>query len=101
MLIQPTATEDVASGRVEPSPEPDSPELSEPANLIPASELVSNCLNYPIEQITAANSVRVSIGLTEGRPAVEFSLRGSDGNLYTLSELLESKPVLIVLGGFT
>jgi hypothetical protein len=101
ILIQPTATEGAASDRVEPTQEPGSTEFSEPANLIPSSELMSNCLNYPAEEITVANSVRLSIGLTEGRPAVEFSLWGSDGNLYSLSELLQSKPALIVLGGFT
>lgn len=101
LLIQPSATESPASDRGESTQETVSPESSEPPNLIPASELVSDCLNFPAEEITAANSVRLSIGLTEGRPAVEFSLRGSDGNLYSLSELLRSKPVLIVLGGFT
>jgi hypothetical protein len=101
ILIQPTATEGSTSDQDESPHDPEPTGPSEPANLIPASELVSNCLNYPAEEITTDNSVRLSIGLTEGRPAVEFSLHGSDGNLYSLSELLETKPVLIVLGGFT
>jgi len=71
------------------------------AALTSSSELVSNCLNFPEEEITFANSVRPAVGVTEGQPAVEFSLMGSDGNYYTLSELLSTKPVLVVLGGFT
>jgi len=71
------------------------------AALTSSSELVSNCLNFPAEEITFTNSVRPAVGVTEGQPAVEFSLMGSDGNYYTLSELLSTRPVLVVLGSFT
>lgn len=82
--------------------EPALPETpADQATLKSSGELVSNCLNFPADEITFANSVRPTVGVTEGQPAVEFSLMGSDGNYYTLSELLSTKPVLIVLGGFT
>ena len=37
----------------------------------------------------------------EGQPAIEFSLLGVDGQRYTLSELLQEKPVVLVFGSFT
>jgi hypothetical protein len=97
----PIATERIDSDPTDSGDEPVSTEAPPPANLIPASELVTNCLNHPAQEITVENSLRLSVGLTEGRPAVEFSLWGTDGSIYSLSELLRTKPVLIVLGGFT
>jgi hypothetical protein len=82
--------------------EPAIPETpADQAALKASNELVSNCLNFPAEEITVANSIRPTVGVTEGQPAVDFSLMGSDGHYYTLSELLSTKPVLVVLGGFT
>ena len=101
----PTPTEHPGPEATDPTGDPVATEATEPAanppNLIPASELVSNCLNFPEEAITRANSVGLMLGVTEGRPAIEFSLLGTDGSLYTLSGLLRTKPVLIVLGGLT
>lgn len=97
----PTGLGHPVSNHVDAGEEPVSTEAPDPVNLIPGSELEANCLNYPAEEITVVNSVRLSVGLTEGRPAVEFSLWGTDGSIYSLSELLRTKPVMIVFGGFT
>jgi hypothetical protein len=101
----PTPTERPAPEATDPTADPVATKATEPAadppNLIPASELVSNCLSFPEEEITPDNSVGLMLGVTEGRPAIEFSLFGTDGSLHTLSGLLRTKPVLIILGGLT
>ena len=71
------------------------------AGLAPASELQSNCLNWPEQDISQSNSARLMTSLGEGEPAVDFTLQDVDGRAYTLSDLLRTKPVLLVLGGFT
>lgn len=40
-------------------------------------------------------------GPAEGEPAIDFTLRDVDGNEYTLSELLQEKPVVLIFGSFT
>jgi len=75
--------------------------LTEDQNLATASELVSSCLNWPQDEISTSNNARLMTGLTKGQPAVDFSLQDVKGNIFSLSELLENKPVLLVLGGFT
>jgi len=69
--------------------------------LAPASELQSNCLNWPEQDISRSNSARLMTSLGEGEPAVDFTLQDVDGRAYTLSALLRTKPALLVLGGFT
>jgi hypothetical protein len=69
--------------------------------LAPASELQSNCLNWPEQDISRSNSARLMTSLAEGEPAVDFALQDVDGTTHTLSDLLKTKPVLLVLGGFT
>ena len=41
------------------------------------------------------------MGVAAGDEAVDFTLQSVDGDTYTLSGLLGTKPVLLVLGGFT
>jgi hypothetical protein len=40
-------------------------------------------------------------GLPQGEAAVDFTLRNTEGNPFTLSELLNEKPVMMVFGSFT
>ena len=40
-------------------------------------------------------------GLPQGETAVDFTLRDTEGNPFTLSELLSEKPVVMVFGSFT
>lgn len=68
--------------------------------LASVSELVSGCRSHSDE----AGSQNDRPGITampQGEPAIDFSLNDIDGNIYTLSGLLETKPVLLVLGGYT
>jgi len=69
--------------------------------LAPASELQSNCLKWPEQEISRTNHAYLVTSLAEGEPAVDFSLQDVDGATHTLSGLLQTKPVLLVLGGFT
>ena len=54
------------------------------------------------QEISEANSAGgLTVSLSEGKPAVDFSLRDTTGTPHSLAGLLESKPVLLVHGGFT
>jgi cytochrome oxidase Cu insertion factor (SCO1/SenC/PrrC family) len=63
--------------------------------------LNSNCFNWPEEAFTPTNSATLTVALKEGEPAVDFTLRDPNGEGYTLSSLLATKPVLLVFGAFT
>ncbi len=71
------------------------------AGLAPASKLQFNCLNWPEQDISRNNHASLMISIPEGEPAVDFTLQDVDGRAYTLSDLLRTKPVLLVLGSFT
>ena len=72
------------------------------SRLAPATELRSDCINWPEQEISETNSAgQLTLSLTEGAPAVDFTLRDANGTPYSLAGLLETKPVLLVLGGFT
>jgi hypothetical protein len=71
------------------------------AGLTPASQLQSGCLNWPEQDFSASNMAELMLGLAEGEAAVEFALQDAAGITRTLSGLLRSKPVLLVLGGYT
>ncbi|UCC82218.1 MAG: hypothetical protein JSW46_14675 [Gemmatimonadota bacterium] len=65
-------------------------------------ELTSDCYNWPAQEFSAANHVgdtRTSV--IEGDQAIDFTLKDTDGVEYRLSELLRTRPVLIVFGSFT
>lgn len=51
--------------------------------------------------VRARNSATIEIFRFEGDPAVEFTLADLDGNEWTLSELLQSGPVLLLPGSYT
>lgn len=69
--------------------------------LQPATALKSNCLNLPAQAISPTNHAKVTTALTAGKAAVDFTLLDVEGKAYTLRDLLQTKPVLLVLGGFT
>jgi hypothetical protein len=69
--------------------------------LIPETQLVSGCFNWPQEEFSAANHAIIGINGVVGEPAIEFTLKDLAGATHTLSSLLESRPVLLVFGSFT
>ena len=67
----------------------------------PPTELVSNCFNWPSQEFSPTNKAGLSVAFAPGDTAVDFTLQDTDGQTYSLSSLLETKPVLIVFGAFT
>jgi hypothetical protein len=64
--------------------------------------LESNCYNWPEEEFSPTNnSGDLTVSLNEGDAAVDFTLKDTSGQRYTLSTLLATKPVLMVFGAFT
>jgi hypothetical protein len=68
--------------------------------LASASKLVSGCRSQADEAGLQIDRPRIT-AMLQGEPAVDFALKDIGGNTYTLSGLLETKPALLVLGGFT
>jgi hypothetical protein len=65
-------------------------------------ELTSNCHNWPAQEFSATNHVeRTRTSVIQGDHAIDFTLKDTDGVEYRLSELLRTRPVLIVFGAFT
>ena len=77
------------------------------AGLLPESELVTNCYNFPAEPFSYTNNVKNSYGssppltLQLGSPAVNFTLHDTDGNSWNLDNALTEgagKPVILIWG---
>ncbi|MDH4038997.1 MAG: hypothetical protein OEX18_15550 [Candidatus Krumholzibacteria bacterium] len=66
-----------------------------------SKDLQSNCYSWPEQEFSPQNVAALEAALAVGSKAVEFSLADLDGNVRRLSELLRSKPVLLVLGAYT
>ncbi|MEA1978593.1 MAG: hypothetical protein U9N80_11920 [Chloroflexota bacterium] len=111
--IEPTKTLDVrlaaqvevsSTADVEEHFDPIPPEPTEtiaPSRLLPSSDLQSYCLPWLDESPSPSSSIRLENGLMEGDSAIDFSLRDVHGETHRLSDLLETKPVLLILGGYT
>ena len=80
---------------------PESTETILASQLLPSSELQSYCLPWLGETPSPSGSIRLETGIKEGDSAVDFSLKDVHGETYHLSGLLETKPVLLILGGYT
>lgn len=81
-------------GMVAPDPPPPAPpELSQ--------DVSSNCFRWPGATFTKQNFAYVYTSMAPGERAVDFELADLEGTSYRLSELLVTKPVLLVLGSFT
>ena len=66
-----------------------------------SDELQSNCYSWPEHEFTRESHARIFVSMSEGNRAVEFELRDAYGTHYKLSELLTTKPVLLVTGSHT
>jgi hypothetical protein len=80
---------------------PEPTETISPSRLLPSSELQSYCLPWLDETPSLSSSIRLENGIQEGDSAVDFSLNDVRGETHQLSDMLETKPVLLVLGGYT
>jgi hypothetical protein len=81
-----------SSGRVS-CPGPAGPSL-------PGS-LQSGCFGWPGSEFSPSNKASVRTVVGAGQPAVDFALRDTTGTIVRLSDLLRTKPVLLVHGAFT
>ena len=112
-IIEPSKTLDAGlAAQIEASPtadvevesDPVPPKLTKtntPSRLLPSSELQSYCLPWLDETPSPPRSIRLENDIKEGDPAVDFSLKDVHGETHHLSVLLEAKPVLLILGGYT
>ena len=95
--VSPMAKEEEQSDPVPPEPA----KTNTPSRLLPSSELQSYCLPWLDESLSLSNSIRLENGIMEGDSAVDFYLKDVHGETHRLSDLLEIKPVLLILGGYT
>ena len=95
--VSPTADVEVESDPIPPK----LTKTNTPSRLLPSSELQSYCLPWLDETPSPSNSIRLENDIKEGDPAVDFSLKDVHGETHRLSVLLEAKPVLLILGGYT
>ncbi len=69
--------------------------------LLPESDLSTGCYGWPEQDFSPDNHAVIGVLGHVGDPAVDFTLLDIDGTPHRLSELLESRPVLLVLGSYT
>jgi hypothetical protein len=70
--------------------------------LLPESSLASGCFGWPGEEFSPTNNAGgIQVSVSEGDIATEFTLRDPAERSFTLSGLLEMRPVLMVFGGYT
>ena len=77
------------------------------AELLPSTELVSNCYNFPQDNFDFANCVKCIYGSSPhlmrdtGASAIDFTLHDVEGQAWNLHEVLEGsdgKPVALIWG---
>ncbi|OGL42654.1 MAG: hypothetical protein A2161_20685 [Candidatus Schekmanbacteria bacterium RBG_13_48_7] len=66
-----------------------------------STDLVSHCYNWPDEEFSPTNKATLKTGLPEGSTAIDFTLKDTRDVSWTLSDLLKTKPVLMVFGSYT
>jgi hypothetical protein len=63
--------------------------------------LQSGCLGWPGTDFSPTNKANVATFLAPGQLAIDFALRDTNGVVFRLSELLATRPVLLIAGSFT
>lgn len=71
------------------------------AALLAESLLVAGCLDWPETEFTLERHAVLETYGPVGERAVDFTLKDVAGVTHTLASLLETRPVLLVLGSFT
>jgi hypothetical protein len=89
------------SGVDEAPLDPGTPDPPPPEPPTLSTALAHRCFGWPADEFTLENRAPTQIGLSDGDLAVDFELKDLGGNAYGLSELLATKPVLLVNGSYT
>jgi hypothetical protein len=63
--------------------------------------LRSGCFGWPAIDFSPTNKASLTTGLAPGDRAVDFALRDLSGHTVRLSDLLATRPVLLIIGSFT
>lgn len=69
--------------------------------LVLSDALVDYCFEWPDTEFSSTNKATLGTSIADGALAVEFTLLDVDGNPFTLSQLLQTRPVLMVFGAYT
>lgn len=69
--------------------------------LVLSADLQSHCYRWPEATFTRQTYAGVYTSLEPGDVAVDFGLADIGGTVHRLSDLLATKPVLLVLGSYT
>lgn len=69
--------------------------------LLAESLLTSGCLDWPETEFTPERHAVLETYGPVGERAIDFTLKDVAGVTHSLSSLLETRPVLLVLGSFT
>jgi hypothetical protein len=80
----------------------DEPFTEPTISLLPESALASSCYDWPNTPFSRDNNtggLRTSVVV--GDTAIDFTLMDIDSTKYSLSLLLQTKPVLMVFGSYT
>ena len=71
-------------------------------DLKPASELNQACYDWPAKEFAPGNTPKPkTVYVSQGDPAVDFTLKDVNGKDVNLATLLDDKPVLLVSGSYT
>ena len=84
-----------------PTDAPPPPAPSEGTGLLPASEIVTDCFDWPTREFAKNRHAEIGTRLTKGDRAVDFTLQDTRGTPVRLADLLDTKPVLLVQGSLT
>ena len=77
-------------------------ESSSIPDLKPASELNQACYDWPAQEFEPGNTpTPKTVYVSEGDPAIDFTLKDVSGKEVRLADLLQTKPVLLVSGSHT
>lgn len=88
--------------QADPPTPSDGPARTEASSqLRPASELTRHCHGWPGRRWSRSNHATLQTQLRTGDPAIDFTLKDSDGQPVRLADLLKDKPVLLHSGSFT
>jgi hypothetical protein len=66
-----------------------------------SGELKESCFDWPDKEFSKQNRAKPLTFFEKGDQAVDFTLKTVDGEAVTLSELLATKPVLLMAGNWT